>query len=101
MDETSRAIAQAAAAWFRREEWDEVKRLCVDDLQDTFDDWLRDAEAQLAAHAAEGLLIEKVIVTPDDIRRRQRSTGRKVNANGRAKIAIHKLTQLDDGRARH
>jgi hypothetical protein len=32
-------------AWFERADWDEIKRLCADDLQDTFDEWLASAEA--------------------------------------------------------
>jgi hypothetical protein len=94
-------VARVYVAWFDRDDWDEIKRLCVDDLQDTFDEWLVDAEAGLKGAAAQGILVEKVILTPSDIRQRQRSTGRKVDAKGRAKLAAAKGIEADNRRTRH
>jgi hypothetical protein len=92
---------RAYVAWFDRADWDEIKRLCADDLQLTFDEWLADAEAGVKGAAAQGVLVEKVVLTPGDLRNRQRSTGRKVNANGRMKLALAKGIEADNRKTRH
>jgi hypothetical protein len=94
-------MARAYVAWFDRGDWDEIKRLCADDLQITFDEWLANAEAGLKSAAAEGLLVEKVVLTPGDIRQRQRATGRKVDAKGRSKLAVAKGVEADNRKTRH
>jgi hypothetical protein len=55
---------KAYVAWFDRADWSEIKRLCADDLQLTFDEWLVDAEAGVEGAAAQGFLVEKVVLTP-------------------------------------
>lgn len=94
-------MARVYVAWFDRGDWDEIKRLCADDLQDTFDEWLASAEAGIKGAAAEGILVEKVLVTPGDLRQRQRATGRKVDANGRMRLALVKGREADDRMTRH
>lgn len=66
-----------AVAWFLGEDWDEIKRLCVDELHDSYDDWLTDARGVLITTAAEGYSPEQVILRPADIRERERATRRK------------------------
>lgn len=93
-------MARTAVAWFERSDWDEIKRLCVDDLQDTFDEWLGFAESQVTAYLAHGFFIDKIVVTPDDIREHQSATGSKVDGKGRAQIAIAKMLEADKGKTR-
>jgi hypothetical protein len=95
------ASHQVAVAWFRREDWDEIKRLCVDDLQDTFEEWLAAAEQGADDARRNGLFMQKVEVRPEHIRKRQASTGRKVDGKGRAMIAMKLAGNADDGAAKH
>ena len=94
-------MARVYAAWFERSDWKEIKRLCADDLQDTFDEWLSDAQAGVKGVAAQGFLVEKIILTPDDIRQRQSATGRKVNASDRAQLATAKGLEADNRGTQH
>jgi hypothetical protein len=89
-------LVRTSVAWFNRSDWDELQRLCdSDDLQGTFDEWLARAEAGIAGFNAQGFLVEKVIVTPDDIRAFERTTGAKIDHRGRMQIAGAKMAEPD------
>jgi hypothetical protein len=87
-------ISMIAVAWFRTDEWRQIKRLCPD-LQDTYAEWLANAEAGIDALGSP--LKEqaiKVILTVDELRKLKRSTGSKVDAKARANLAVriaHKI----------
>jgi hypothetical protein len=91
---------RAYVAWFDRGDSDEIKRSSAD-LQDTFDEWLASAEAGVKGAAAQGIIVEKVVLTPGDLRQRQRATGRKVDAKGRANLAVANGIEADKRRTRH
>jgi len=84
-----------AIAWFERGDWDEIKRLCADELHDSYDQWLTDAEEVVASKLGEGFTCEKVVLKPEDIHKRQRVLGRKVNGQDRARLAVVKLQKAD------
>ncbi|CCD89530.1 conserved protein of unknown function [Bradyrhizobium sp. ORS 285] len=73
-------------AWFKREEWDEVKQICPD-LHDTYDEWLADAEAVVDSLASlEGHQVVKTILTVDELRRWKRATGREVDGSAKSRL---------------
>ena len=77
-----------AAAWFRPDEWRQIKRVCPD-LQDTHAEWLSNAEAGIEAFGSPlKEQVIKVILTVDELRKWKRSTGRKVDARARAELAV-------------
>lgn len=81
-------IALAAVAWFRPDEWDDLKRLCPD-LQDTYEEWVVSAEAgieNLGSPLKEQVV--KVILTVDELRQWKRATGRKIDSKVRAELAM-------------
>ena len=82
---------------FLREDWDEIKRLCVDELHDSYDDWLTDARRLLITTAAAGHSPEQVILRPADIRERERTPRRKVNGKARAEMVTERLGKTDRG----
>jgi hypothetical protein len=51
-----------AVAWFRADEWSKLRRLCPD-LQDTYEEWLTNAKAGIAAWGGRPEQIHKVILT--------------------------------------
>jgi hypothetical protein len=55
------------AAWYRREDYDRVRSLMDDGnkLPATFEEWEKTAKSQVAAAAAQGVIIEPVILDPD------------------------------------
>lgn len=76
-------------AWFNRSDWSEIKLLCPpDDLQDTYDQWLANVHAGLHAQAMTEDSIEKIILTPDDLRNWQASNGGEINSKARAEMAV-------------
>lgn len=55
------------AGWYRREDYERI-RLMMDDpdnFPETFDEWSKLAEGQLARFIAQGMPVEKVIIDPD------------------------------------
>ena len=83
-------IAGIAVAWFRADEWHELKTLCPD-LQNTYEEWLRNAEAGIDALGPLENPVEKVILTIDQLRDWKRATGRKIDSKVRAQLAIMDL----------
>jgi hypothetical protein len=80
-------VAAYYVAWFRPDEWREVKLACPD-LHDTYEEWHTNAEAGVLAFAAQGDHVEKVILTADELGRRERATGRKVDPRDRMIMAV-------------
>jgi hypothetical protein len=77
-----------AIAWFHPSDWDELKSLCVpNDLQDTHEEWLANVHAGLAAQGLTEHDIEKVILTPDDLRDWKSANGGEINSKVRATLA--------------
>jgi hypothetical protein len=93
------AVSTIAVAWFRPEEWTDLKRLCPD-LQDTYDEWLANALAGIEALGSPlKEQVVKVVLTVDDLKNWQRSTGRKVDSKVRSNLAIK--VAMKDKRTSH
>jgi hypothetical protein len=56
------------AAWYRREDYDRIRSLMDDGnkLPATFEEWEKTANSQVAEAAAQGAIIEPVILDPDE-----------------------------------
>lgn len=92
-------VSLVAVAWFRPEEWDQLKRVCSG-LQNTYEEWLANAEAGI-----EGLgspmkdHVVKIILTADELRKRKRATGRKIDSKERSRLAM--LIAFERYKTRH
>ena len=95
-----RDLQRVGVAWFLRDDWEEIKRLCVDELHDTYDDWLADAREALVTAAAAGHTLEQIILRPQDIRERERATGRKVDSAARGEMVTLRLAGIGGGKER-
>jgi|SRR5665213_627095 len=76
-----------AFAWFRPEEWHELKLICPD-LHDTYEEWL--TEVHVAIEALGSPLkdqVVKVVLAADALQRWKHATGREVNSKVRARLA--------------
>jgi hypothetical protein len=76
-----------AVAWFRRDDWSELKRLCPD-LEDTFGEWLAHTKIGLQVLKLSERDVDKVILTPDDLRDWRTANIGEINSQVRAKLAI-------------
>ena len=86
-------------AWYRRKYWDRLLRMFPDReiMQDSFDDWLRDAENATRQMQTQGMIAEHIIIDPDELRTWCEATGVPPNAEARARYVTEKLRQADAG----
>lgn len=85
-----------AIAWIDRADWEEAKRWCSG-LQEHYDDWLKNAEDALAEFSEGDFAVFKVVIKPDQFKRRYRTTGRKVDAKDRSEMAARMLGDMNGG----
>jgi hypothetical protein len=80
-------LSVIAFAWFRPEEWHELKRICPD-LDDTYEEWLAKVHAIIEEMDSPLKdLVVKVVLTADALRKWKRATGREVDSRARARLA--------------
>ena len=75
--------------WYRREDWDALKRILEDSdkLHDSFDDW-RKAAGGLENHLrSQGHVVERAYIDPDTFPDWCRSRGLNVDAHARTEFA--------------
>jgi hypothetical protein len=60
-------IRATGVAWFRREDYQRIREICDDEMIPVFDQWEAKMEKFLASRATPGVILEKVIVNPDDL----------------------------------
>jgi hypothetical protein len=88
-------------AWFRRDDWDELKRLCPPgDLEDTYDEWLNDTKIRLVVMDLSEHDIEKVVLTPGDLREWQIANGGNIDTEMRGRLAVEIATKRQNTRPR-
>jgi hypothetical protein len=84
-----RSEVRLSIAWFRREDWDELKRLCPPgDLQDTYDEWLNNTKTQMVVMDLREHEFEKVVLMPDDLRQWRSAHNTEINYEVRARLAV-------------
>ena len=87
MADTSKVRA-IAFAWFRAESYQRIREISDDDMVPTFEEFESKNAERLAQLRARGVILEKVIVDPDELLAfaRQRHGG-KIDSNVRAEFA--------------
>lgn len=74
-------------AWYRRDDWNEIKSLSVG-LPDTYDEWHASAMEFIQSMEKRGQHVEKVILTAADIRRAHLEAGERLDSNARSQLAM-------------
>jgi hypothetical protein len=59
--------SRVGVAWFRREDYERIREISDDEMEPTFDDFEAKMEGGLPRFEALGLILEKVIVDPDEL----------------------------------
>ena len=81
-------------AWFRPEDWEEIKALCPrDDLQDTYEQWYENVQGGLKGLGAAEDEIEKSILTPDNLKNWQASNAGPIDSQVRSRLAVELAVQ--------
>jgi hypothetical protein len=83
-------------AWYRPEQWQRVRDISADadDLEDSYDKWLRLAEQKLQELKASGYAFEKVDVNSESLIRWCNERGVEVDGHARSQYAADRLRQM-------
>jgi len=85
-----------AIAWYKPEQWALLKACSVDKevIEDTFEEWVTNAEVQFEGLKKEGLNIHKVVIDMDALVAWCRDNDLPVDAESRAKYASELLREI-------
>ncbi len=91
--EKRRSTSVIGAAWYRSDQWDRLKEVSEDraDLEETWEEWSREAEKTLQGIRAKGLDVTKVDVDVEELVRWCQANRRPINAASRSAFAAEKL----------
>ena len=94
-------ISKTVGARFRREDYQAIKALSPTEynLPDTFDDWNEIATKQVAEMESNGLIVEKVIIIPQEFALWCKARNVKPDGPSRARFAIEKDAAQQKGTA--
>lgn len=94
-------VQKFALVWYRPESWPKLKATAADadGLEDTYEEWLANAESSLAELLAQDMLIEKVVIDIDALLAWSLMRGIAPDAAARAEYAAHLLRQPNQGQA--
>jgi hypothetical protein len=89
-------------AWYRREQWNRLREISSDrdKLEESYDEWLRNAVNALENLRAAGIDPAKVDVDTEELLEWCRSKGQPVNGRSRSIFAAKRIRHPDKGRAK-
>lgn len=83
-------------AWYRREQWQRLRQVSsdVDDLEETYEEWLNEASQTVRILKSIGASFEKVDVDVEELLRWCKDRGLSVDANARSGFAAEKVQKM-------
>jgi hypothetical protein len=86
-------------AWYRRKQWQRVRDISTDadDLENTYEEWLRLAEQKLAELTGAGLRVEKVDLDSEELIVWCNERGLEINGQARSSYTAERLRAMDSG----
>jgi hypothetical protein len=89
-------------AWYRREEWSHLLEIAADrdELEDTYEEWLHNAETKLHEMAEAGINRTRVYINLDELQHWCIVQGCPLDGSARAVFTAEKLRQLDKGKSK-
>lgn len=94
MDPARSKVRAVAVAWFLREDYQRIREISDDKMVPTFAEWEAKMTKVLANRQAPGIILEKVIVDPDELLAfAKRFHGGKIATKVRAQFAAAALMQ--------
>jgi hypothetical protein len=84
-------------AWYLPEQWNKLKEISVDrnELEDTYEEWLANAEKSVAKISASGVTVKKVIVQISELESWCRAKNLEINGKSRAEFVANKMREED------
>ena len=71
-------------AWFNENDWDEWKRISVDEIEDKYADWLVEASLYKIKLESEGFTVKQVNITPSNFKIWCKKNLKKINSASRS-----------------
>jgi hypothetical protein len=92
----------AGVAWYRPEQWARLVEICADadELDDSYEDWFRNATARFAQLTAAGWTLKRVDVDVEELLRWCVVRGRLVDGQARSAYAAYLLERQYKDQAR-
>ena len=92
----SGSTATHGIAWYKREEWSHLFEIAADrdELEDTYEEWLHNAETRLHEMSKVGINAIRVYINIDELQDWCIGHGRPVDGKARAVFTAEKLQQL-------
>jgi len=86
-------------AWYRPEQWGRLRQISddVNDLEETYEEWLSIATQKLAELQALGMEIEKVEIDINELQAYCNNQAAPVNAKSRAEFVTDRLRKQYEG----
>lgn len=100
MKESDETNAVVGVAWYRLKQWQRLRAVSIDadDLEDTYEEWLRQAEQKVADLSALGLCVEKVDVDVERLIAWCNERGLELDGRARSAYVTEKLRQREQFR---
>jgi hypothetical protein len=96
----SESAAILGIAWYKREEWSRLLEISADrdELEDTYEEWLHNAETRLHEMAEAGINPTKIYINLDELQKWCIVQGRPLDGSARAVFTAEKLRQHHKGK---
>jgi len=96
-EEKMKKTMTIGGAWYLPEQWNKLKEISVDrdDLEDTYEEWLANAEQNVAKMSAAGVAVKKVLVEIAELEAWCRAKSLEVDGNSRAEFVANKMREKD------
>ena len=87
------ANVNIGVCWYKEEQWERLKEIVADteSLEDTYQQWRKDAEKALSQLRANGLNVKKVSVDTEEMLIWANEHGRSLDGEARSEYAVYIL----------
>lgn len=84
--------------WYKKEQWGRLRDIVPDrdDLDDTYQQWRKDAEKALSELRANGHMIQKVLVDTEEMLAWANENNRELDSSARSEYSVFILQQRGD-----
>ena len=95
----SESAAILGIAWYKREEWSHLWEIAADrdEIEDTYEEWLNNAETRLREMAEAGINAKRVYINVGELQDWCIVHGRPLDGSARAVFTAEKLRQFHKG----
>lgn len=87
-----------AMCWYKEEQWERLKEIVADpdNIEDTYQQWRKDAEKALSELKTNGVNVKKVLVDTEEMLLWANDQGYKLNGEARSEYAAFLLKRREE-----